>query len=71
MKKSESIIGALKLEGVRFWFKQLRKDLFFDRYVTAGTKDQAVKQQVNQKVVYVNQHTGREYSFPQIPFRGR
>jgi len=71
MKKSESIIRALKLEGVRFRFRQLRSDLFFDRYVTAIIRDQSEKQQVNQQVVYINQHTGREYSFPRISFRER
>jgi hypothetical protein len=71
MKKNESIIRAMKLEGVRFRFRQLSRNLFFDGYVRAEIIDQSEKRQLNHQVVYINQHTCREYSFPGISFRER
>jgi hypothetical protein len=71
MKKNETIIRQSKLEEVRFRFKQLRRDLFPDRYVTAIINYKSDRHPDYQQVVYMNQHIGREYSFPHISFSER
>jgi len=71
MKKSETIIRTLNLEDVRFRFKQLSRDLFFDGYVQVVRNDQSDNYQGYPQMVYINQHIGSEYSFPHISFRDR
>jgi hypothetical protein len=68
MKKSEAIIRSLGLEEIRFQVNQLRKDLFSDMYVTAVMNSQPERYQGFQQLVYINQHIGKEYSFPHISF---
>jgi hypothetical protein len=68
MKKSAVSIRTMKFEDVRFLFDQLRKDLFFDRYIITVYNDQNSRQSFSQQMVYINQHTGKEYSFPGITF---
>jgi hypothetical protein len=70
MKNSAAVIRTKKLEEVRFRFKQLRSDLFFDRFVTTVNNDQNSRQRNSLQVVYTNQHIGKEYSFPGISYRG-
>lgn len=71
MKKSGAIIRSMDVEEIRFQFKQLRRDLFPDVYVTAVMNCQSEKYQVCQQLVYINQHSGIEYSFPHISFGER
>jgi hypothetical protein len=66
MKKSEAIIWPLKIEEIKFQFKHLRRDLFSDLYVKAVMNCQPKKYQVCHQLIYINQHIGREYSFPHI-----
>jgi ribosomal protein L29 len=71
MKKSETIIRPLGLEEIRFQVKQLRRDLFSDMFVTAVMNCQPEKYQTCHQFVYINQHRGREYSFPPVSFGKR
>jgi hypothetical protein len=71
MKKSEASIRTLSLKEVRYRFRQLRRDIFFDSYVTAVKNNQLGNPQGCRQVVYINQNARNEYSFPEISFRER
>jgi hypothetical protein len=71
MKKIEAVIRTLKPENVRFRFKKLRRELFFDGYVQVVRNDQSYKYRGCTQMVYTNQHIGSEYSFPNISLRDK
>jgi hypothetical protein len=66
MKKSEAIIKSTEPEQISFRFQQLRRDLFPDSYVATVLNSQSEEYQDFQRLVYINQHIGKEYSFPDI-----
>jgi hypothetical protein len=69
MKKSEAIMGSQKPEKVKFQFKQLSRDIFSNRYVIAVMNSQSEVYQNFHQLVYINQHIGKEYSFPGIKIK--